>query len=239
MELLGGGFKWIILEISMNHSEKFIWLTIFVIETIFIVFTRVILSYYWSYSMEAELIRTLFRLIAVFIYWHLLSDFIKSKHVTNTSVLQPALLFPLALFLTVPLLVGDLSYMTTTTRMIYAVTSVAVALKEEITFRALIQNLLATRFGNLLAIFLTTILFTAYHIGVIPQSLFAYGQVIFASLLLGIVYVRIRNLWLVVWLHTMYDALWSATPVFSPPLPYSVGLGVLFASVLLVACWGR
>ena len=79
-------------------------------------------------------------------------------------------LFPLALFLSVPLLVGDLSYMTTTTKAVYAATSIVVALKEVITFRVLIQNLLAMKFGNLIGVLLTTVLFTVYHIGAIRSN---------------------------------------------------------------------
>jgi len=139
--------------------------------------------------------------------------------------------------MSVPLLVGDLSYMTNATKAVYALTSIAVALKEEVAFRALIQNLLAQRFGNLAAIILSTIMFTAYHIGAIPLVLFAYGQVVIAGLLLGVVYARTQNLWLVVWLHTLYDALWSVTPVLSPPLPYIVGLVVLLAALCGILSW--
>lgn len=222
----------------MPHSEKSVWFTIFAVEATFIVLTRIVLSRYWTYSLDAELIRTPLRLVAVFVYWRLLREFTTSKHTSSSQLLQPALLLPIALFLSVPLLVGDLSYMTPITKLVYALTSIAVGLKEEIAFRALIQNLLARRLGNSTAILLATLLFTAYHIGAVPLLLFAYGQVVIAGLFMGIVYARTQNLWLVVWLHTLYDALWSVTPVLSPPLPYSVGLAILSASVLLILRWG-
>ena len=222
----------------MIRSEKSIWLTIVIVEITFVVLTRVILSRYWTFSIEAELIRTLLRLVAVLIYWQLLRDQIQSQHIVRSKLLQPALLLALVLFMSVPLLVGDLSYMSPATRVIYAVTSIAVGLKEEITFRALMQRMLAKRLGNLAAILLATALFTAYHIGAIPLTLFAYGQVVIASLILGIVYAATQNLWLTVWLHTLYDALWSLTPVLSPPLPYSAGLVTLLAALLLISWWG-
>ena len=202
----------------MIRSDKSVWLTILAVELIFIILTRVVLARYWTYSLEAELIRTPLRLVVVLIYWRLLRDFIRSQPIESSILLQPSLLFPLLLFMSVPLLVGDLSYMTNATKVVYALTSIAVALKEEITFRALIQNLLAKRFGDPAANVLSTIMFTVFHIGAIPLVLFAYGQVVIAGLLLGVVYARTQNLWLVVWLHTLYDALWSATPVLSPPL---------------------
>lgn len=222
----------------MYQSERAAWLTILAVEAAFIILTRVVLARYWTYSLDAELIRTALRLLAVLIYWFLLRGLIRSQPIPNSTLAQPPLIAALLLFLSVPILVGDLNHMTPFTKLIYAVTSIAVALKEEIAFRALIQNLLAKRLGNLAAILLTTALFTAYHIGAIPLGLFAYGQVVLAGLILGILYARTQSLWLVVWLHTFYDALWSLTPALPTPLPYNVGLGVLAASLLLASKWG-
>lgn len=221
----------------MFQSENSIWLTVFVMEASFIALTRVVLSRYSISSLDAELIRTSLRLLAVWVYWRLLRDRIQSQPVVVRSLLRPVPLLSFALFLSIPLLVGAPSSMTPTTRVVYAVTSIAVALKEEISFRALVQGMLAKRFGHLTAILMATVLFTAYHIGVIPLSLFAYGQVVAAGLILGMVYARTQSLWLVVWLHTLYDALWSVTPVYTPPLPYSVGLAVLSTSALLALAW--
>ena len=224
---------------ALIHSEKGFWLTIIAVEVVFFVLTRVVLSHYSIYSQEAELIRTAFRFIAVLIYWVVLREFIVSKKLASTDFLQFRLIFACVIFLSVPLLVGDLSYMGPGTKAVFAVTSIIVALKEEITFRALIQNLMAKRLGNWPAILFTTALFTVYHIGVIPLEFFAYGQVVLASLLLGIIYVRTQNLWLVIWLHAIYDALWSLTPIADgPPLPYRFGLLLLVATVLLVFTWG-
>lgn len=222
----------------MLKSEKSIWITILAIEVTFMILTRAVLSRYDSHTLNAELIRTALRLVAVLLYWRLLRNFINFKPTRSVDLRQPALLLGLALFLCVPLLVGDWSDMPPTTRLVYAITSFAVALKEEISFRALIQNLLTQRLGNSKAIILTTLLFTAYHVGAIPFMPFTYGQVVIAGLLLGIVYARTQNLWLVVWLHTLYDALWSLTPVLSPPLHYLAGLGLLVVSLLLVVKWG-
>ncbi len=221
----------------MSQFETSAWLTILAVEAAFIVITRVILASYWTYSLEAELIRTPLRLLTVFIYWKFYRDMFRSRPLSiGTLAKQPAI-GAVLLFLSVPILVGDLSYMTPITKLVYAATSFVVALKEEVAFRALIQNLLARRFGSLAAILITTTLFTAFHIGSIPLVLFAYGQVVLAGLILGIVYARTQNLWFVVWLHTFYDALWSLTPVLHVPLPYNVGLGVLVASLLLASKW--
>lgn len=218
--------------LSMHRSEKFVWLTILVVELTFIALTRFVVARFPAFSVDAELIRTVLRLAAVLLYLRVLPELFSMKY-SGTGLREPALLLSFLLFLSVPLLVSDASSLPPITRAVYALTSVAVALKEEISYRALIQNLLARRWGSLIAIPIASLLFLASHVGVIPLFWWAYAQVAIAGLVLGIVYARTQNLWLVICLHTAYDAVWSLTPVFSPPFPYSVGVLVLFASSLL------
>ena len=223
----------------MQRSEKFAWLTILVVEATFMVLTRVLLARYPHDVIGVELARSLLRFLAVSAYWYALPELIEPQS-TESSLRQPVLLLALALFLSVPLLTGDLGKMSQATRWVFAATSILVALKEEIAFRALIQNLLAKRFGNLVAVLGATALFTASHIGVIPASFHAYSQVAAAGLFLGIVFVHTQRLWLVIWLHTFYDALVFVTPVFSPPFAYPVGLALLaISTLLLLVKWPR
>lgn len=222
------------------RSEKAIWLLIITVEVVYVILTRITLIHYWTYSLDAELIRTPLRVIVVLIYWIFLHQWFSSRELAADEVLNLHLLLSLVLFLSVPILVGDLSYMTPYTRAIYAVTSIFVSLKEEITFRALIQTLLTGRLGHLKAIFVSTVLFTGYHIGAIPLSVFAYGQVVVVSLFLGVLYARFQNLWLAISLHAAYDALWSLTPIGTGQLfPYTVGLVVLIASLILLVKWNH
>lgn len=221
-----------------SKSEKTAWLILVLGEVVFVVLTRIILAAYWTYSLDAELWRTPLRLVFAYLYWRLLRHLIDPRPLAGRAVRQPLLPVSLAVFLSVPLLVGDLSAMTRLARAVYAVTSIAVALKEELTYRALVQQLLARRFGAPMGILAATVLFTVYHIGAIPPVPFAYGQVVIASLLLGIIYARTRSLWLVIGLHALYDALWSLTPVLAAPLPYSFGLVLLAVSLAGVVWWG-
>jgi membrane protease YdiL (CAAX protease family) len=216
----------------MQQPEKFVWITILVVELTFMVLTRFVVARFPAFSVDAELIRTVLRLAAVLLYLRLVPELISLKY-SATGLREPALLLSFLLFLSVPLLVSDASFLPPITRAVYAVTSIAVALKEEISYRALIQNLLARRWGSFIAVPVASLLFLASHVGVIPLFWWAYAQVAIAGLLLGIVYARTQNLWLVICLHTVFDAIWSATPVFSPPFPYSVGVFVLIASSLL------
>lgn len=224
----------------MIRSEKNVWFTIIAVEALFIILTRIVLARHWTYSVDAELIRTSLRIVAVLIYWRLLRDWLSSQKLVTAEMVDMRIVVALLLFLSVPLLVGDLGSMTPLAKAIYAATSIFVALKEEIAFRGLIQQLLARRYGQVTAIVAASLLFTCYHIGAIPWSVFAYGQVVLAGLLLGVVYARTQNLWLVVGLHTAYDALWSLTPLGSGQLfPYTFGLAVLAISLVLAMLWGR
>ena len=199
--------------------------------------TRLVVARFPAFSIDAELIRTVLRLAAVLLYLRVVPDLFSLKY-SGTGLREPALLLSFLLFLSVPLLVSDASFLPPIARAVYALTSIAVALKEEISYRALIQNLLARRWGSFTAIPVASLLFLASHVGVIPLFWAAYAQVAVAGLLLGIVYARTQNLWLVICLHTVYDAVWSLTPVFSPPFPYSVGILVLIASSLLAMSGG-
>ena len=218
-------------------SERFIWMTVIGVEASYIVITRLLLSLE-IYGFEAEFIRTGLRFVCIAIYWLLLGSYLSSRTVNLKACVNLTPFFAFALFLSAPLLVGDLSYMGTDERVLYAATSIVVAVKEEIAYRGVIQRLLATRFGELNAIIVATILFTAYHIGGIPNDWFAYGQVIIASLFLGIVFARTQSLLLVVLLHTLYDSLWSLTPVLSEPFPMFVGIIALLFGTATAVFWG-
>ena len=222
----------------MQRSERFVWLTIVVVELTFMVLTRIVVARFPSYSIGVELIRTALRLAAVWLYFRVVPDLINLKS-HNAVVREPTLLLSFFLFLSVPLLVSDASLVPPTPRVVYALTSVAVALKEEISFRALIQNLLAKRWGSFTAVLVASTLFLVHHVGVIPLSWANYGQVAIAGLFLGIVFAYTQNLWLVICLHAAYDAIWSVTTVFSPPFQYSIGIAVLTTSSLLALIGGR
>ena len=223
----------------MIRSEKAIWLTLIAVELSYVLLARVVVSKFGMYTLDAEYFRTPARLILIVLYWVLFRDLLTSKKLTPQQVSQPPFLAALVLFVSVPLLVGNLSYMDATTKSVYAAGSLIVALREEFLFRGLIQNLLSRRIGDGAAILLTTFVFTLWHVGVIPLLWFSYVQVIVAGLLMGIIYAKTRNLWLVVAIHALYDALWSLTPIFDGPIvPYRYGIFLLCLSLAGVAWWG-
>jgi membrane protease YdiL (CAAX protease family) len=89
---------------------------------------------------------------------------------------------------------------------IFALTSIAVGIKEEIAFRALIQNLLVPRIGRAHAIFVTMSLFILFHVGVVPPLRQVYIHIALAGLFFGLVFEFTQRLWLVIALHALFDA---------------------------------
>lgn len=225
---------------ASGWPEYRIWLAIVLAEASFVVLSRVVVGRLEIYTVEAELIRSAGRLAMIAFYVLLFRHLLVSRPLVPKQIEQPIFLIPIAVFLCVPLLVGFMAHVDGTTRALFAATSVIVGFREEIAFRGVIQTLLARRMGDAAAIGLTTLIFTAWHIGVIPWEAFAYGQVIAASVLLGVIYARTGNLILVSGIHALYDALWSLTPILDRPIiPYRYGLVLLALTTMGIVVWGR
>lgn len=223
----------------MRRSEKSVWLTILIVELAFVVLTRVVLAQLPDSPVGAELLRTVLRLVAVLVYLKLIPVFINFKGTGSIgdSVRHPMVLLSFVLFLSIPFLAGNYGTASTVTRLVFALASFPVALKEEITFRALIQNLLAKRFGTLAAVLLATTFFVCYHIGVIAPGWVNYARVATVGLFLGVLYARSQSLWLVIGLHTVYDAVQCVGPVFSRTLSQQTSLAFEMVCLVLILKW--
>ena len=188
--------------------KKSIWLTILIVEVTFMVLTRVILAQSHGSLLGAELLRTILRIAAVLVYLALIPELINFKTPANAgaSARHPAMLLAITLFMAASFfVVSNWGTTPSATRWVFALTSIPVGLKEEITFRALIQNLLAKRFGTPIAVAMATALFVLSHVGVIAPGFTSYAQVALPGLFLGVVYARTQNLWLVIVLHAAFD----------------------------------
>jgi membrane protease YdiL (CAAX protease family) len=207
-----------------------------VAELFFVVATRLMLYYYpWS-SIEAESIRAILRIATASIYWLLLRPLILSRTPSPLTFRSPILIVGLLLFLLIPVLVGHYK-LTTSVAILFAVTSIPVAVKEEFLFRGIIQNLLAEKLGLLKSVLFTSTLFTAWHIGVCEPTVWVFSQILLAGILLGIIYIRSGSILAVVVIHTTYDVLFSFTPLISVPVNENWGFAPLLASVALVSYW--
>lgn len=208
-----------------------------VVELIYIVGGRYVASNFHDFTPNSEYLRTILRVFSVIAYYYIFKDYILSFKPSYKFIKSPHIAISVILFLITPLLVGNLYFMGDYTRVLFAVTSIIVGLKEELVFRVLIQNSLETKIGTIYAILITSLIFTAWHYGAIPNNLFAFGQVLVSSIFLGLIYSVTKSFLLVVSLHAVYDALWSLTPIYSNVLSYNWGLIPLVSAMLITANW--
>jgi hypothetical protein len=126
------------------------------------------------------------------------------------------------------------------TRVVFAATSIVVAIHEEFLFRGIMQTLTAKRWGTLKAIGITSTAMTVWHVGALPLNVFNFWQVFAISCILGLIYAATQSILLVVALHALYDASWSATPVLPSPLVWHWGSLLLLAALMLLTwLWVR
>lgn len=214
-------------------------LIVAITELCLFITTRIILYFLPAWAWETELLRTFFRGVATIVYWYYFREMIFCSAPSLKAAKHPLFISSIMLLLATPLLVGDLSFMGTWAKITFALTSIVVGLHEEFLFRGIIQNSISKRVGLLYSILITSGVMTAWHIGVVSFTLFGYAQIFIISCLLGVVYAKSRSIWLVVALHAIYDALWSLTPVLSPPFSFDFGLVLLLVSLVLAVVWFR
>ena len=206
------------------------------IEIAFVAATRLTIHYFSWQSVEAESIRTLLRILTATAYWWLFKGAILSRKLNPSTLMRPTLMIGLALFFSVPLLVG--SYQVAGyVAVMFALTSVPVALKEEFLFRGIVQNLLSQKLGNVKAILLASAVFTVWHVGVKTPDAWVFVQIFFASTLLGLIYVGSGSIVAVIAVHAVYDALYFM-PLTSIPQDASRGFIPLLAALGCVIYWG-
>ena len=220
----------------MSTTRRFA--IVIVAELLFVVATRLVLHYFpWS-SIEAESIRSVLRIATIGIYWWLFRSLILSRTPSLPALWSAPLLFGLLLFLSIPILVGHYQLAPSAT-LLFAIASVPVAVKEEFLFCGIVQNLLAQKYGSLKAVLSTSVIVTAWHIGVWEPTVWVFSQIFFSSILIGIIYIYSGSIVTVIAIHAIYDALFSFTPLISSPLQETWGFVPLIASVALVAYWAR
>lgn len=130
----------------------------------------------------------------------------------------------------VPIFTGD-EGMPSPLRYLFAATSLLVALREELAYRAIFQRLLTERFGFPLALATTTLAFIGYHYGIQPFSFPHVAELVFCGLIFGVAYHVTHSLALVVVLHAVYDAIWPFTPVVPWRLPDHAGAAIFLITL--------
>ncbi len=222
--------------LAMSLAQRIF--VVVVLELCYVVARRIVLHYLpWS-SFEAEAVSTVLRLITAGACWYFFRSLILSRVPNQAALRNPLLAVALLLFLSIPVLVGRYE-LSAPVAWMFAIASLFVAIKEEFLFRGIVQNLLVQKLGAVKAIFLTSIVFTVWHIGVWDFTPWIFTQIFIASVLLGTTYIYGGSMFFVVVIHTFYDALFSFTPLISEPLPANWGFMPLLASLLLVSYWAR
>ena len=213
-------------------------LVVVAVELLYMVGSRLAIHYYSAESFQAELIRTTLRIATALIYWQLMKPLILSKQVSfDTARVAPLVVGMLALF-AIPVLVGNYA-LSTSLALLFALTSIPVAIKEEFLFRGIVQNLLESRYGQMRAVFYASVIFTAWHIGTWEPSVWIFSQIFFVGLVLGMVYIRTGSIWAAIVLHALYDAVFSFTPLVRPPLDQNWGFVPLAITVVAVSYWAQ
>ena len=205
-----------------------------IIEITYAVFTRAWLSAQLA-GVELELAITALRLLTAGAYWLIFRDLILRRTSCPGAIRSPLVLIGVIFVLVIPFVFqgwdpgGGLLV-----SLIFALTSVVVGLREEILYRAVIFNLLEHRIGTFGTLLVSTALFVVYHYGALPFTPLVLTEVLCISLILGLIYVKTGSLFIVILLHSAYDAVWFFGPYIEMPLPDNYRPAFLVPALVLV-----
>jgi len=209
------------------------------LEIVYAVFTRTWLRAHAS-GIELELWVTACRLVSLAAYGLLFRDLLRQPPCQPTSVravrATPLLFAGLLPLLLVPLLFYGGYSGERTSRIVFAVTSIAVALREEVFYRGILLSLLARRLGFAKALVVSNILFVLYHYGAQPLYLVGTTEIFVMGCVLGLLYQATGTLLAPIALHAIYDALWSLGPIVMP-LPDIFRIPLHLLGLVLIVSW--
>ncbi len=206
------------------------------VELTYALTTRVWLRAHYE-GIELELLTTAGRLVSLLIFFLLFRKLILSRQPNARRALHPLAVCAVSLLLLTPVLIGSYALSSITAQIVFAATSLVVALKEEVLYRGVLQNVLESRLGVLWAIALSNVAFTLYHYGAQPFTAWNLTELFLTGCLLGLLYVATGSLLLAVAVHAIDDVIWSFTPILKSPLPKPVGSALVFIAVGLCAMW--
>ncbi len=214
-------------------------LVLVALEAVYMAGTRWIMGMGNPDNIGIELARTLLRLVSAGAVWGILGGILEKPRAGRWKLNAWWLLPPLAIAacFCVPVLSGDWNLPAGETRLVFALTSLVVGMREELVYRGVLQTLLEKKLGLAWAIVITTICFAFYHYGAQPWSVFTVTQYIAFGIIFGLLYARTRSLWLVIWVHTIYDAIYCYTPLREYPWEPIRTIPILAAATLMIVTW--
>ena len=211
-------------------------IVVLLVEALYFILTRLTIRYLGAWTLEAELVRTALRLASAGCFWYLMKPTILSKTPNFRPVRSVWFMAGIGLFLLTPVVVGNYNHHIGMAFVI-AIASIPVAVKEEFLFRGIVQNLIESRRSLVVAIVVSNGLFSVWHVGALPHSVWMFSQVFLAGSLLGFVYAKSGSIALTIALHAAYDAVFAFTPLLARPFSANWGFLVLVPAFLLVAYW--
>ena len=186
-------------------------------------------------STARELALTAWRLVLVAFYAFLFRDALRAAATNRRLPKGGAIVVAMLLLLLIPLVVPKPLAFDLSRDAVFAATTPIVAVREEIFYRLILLGGLRIVMGSGGAIAISTALFLVYHVGAQATTPVNVSSIVAAGVLLGVLYERTRNLWLVVALHTLVDWLWLLPAAYViAPVPV---VGLCIAIVVLAAWW--
>jgi membrane protease YdiL (CAAX protease family) len=206
------------------------------LEIIYAISTRIWLKEYFG-GIELELYVSGVRLFTAAIYWFLFRDIILSRSVVQNSSSKSIPLFGVGLIIIAPILTGNWGISGSQAQIVFAITSLAVGVREEILYRGVLQNLLEDRFGWILAIIISNIIFTLYHYGAWEFTTSKVIELFFVGCFVGLLYRGTGSLIVAIVFHTIYDAVWCFTPYLGIPWHWVWGSFIQITAAALLLLW--
>ena len=154
-----------------------------------------------------ELIWTAWRLPFAALYLWLFFGEARAAGVRRSMPWHPLLLAVLAIDLPLMPFPGSNLGLDPACRTVLVLTTPVVALREELIYRVILQSALERVFAAPVAIVVAAVVFVVFHIGAQPMNLLTATSIGAAGVIFGAIYQRTRNLWIVVFLHWLYDVI--------------------------------
>lgn len=197
---------------AMKHA----FIAFVVAEIAYIASVRILLQRFPGGFFELELWWSALRVVSICaLVW--LARRLPPLAPSTVYTFSPRWLLATGMF-AAPILTGDMGELGPT-RHLFAATSVLVAIREELAYRAIFQRILTCNFGIWPGLVVSNLAFVAYHIGVGPPNLHFFLQVFLCGCILGLVYHLSGRIALVITLHAAYDAIDAYAPYLTPRLP--------------------
>ena len=206
------------------------------VEILYMISTRSWLNEFAD-GIELELYITGVRLLTAAIYWALFRDIILHRPVRNVSFQSPMLWIGIGAVCLVPILVGNWGLSGYKTQFVFALTSIAVGIREEILYRGVLQTLIEKRLGWIWAIVLSNVVFTLYHYGAWEFTTSKVLELFFVGCFLGLLYRGTGSLIIAIVFHSIYDAIWCFTPYMEKPWHWAWGSVMQILAAALIFFW--